>query len=340
MGSGKKFMIRTRVTNPVVPAHQQAMALLLWLALTTVQEPELVGVWNFTGSEGEKVANERPQGGGGLALLKDFDPALLAGTDVQLGDFSVSRAGLRTTVQVARSGWATFRAVPDNGLHPGVNTPVGERALAVFCNKPGNWVHFPGLATALVGRPGGSIRSFGIAAWVLLQTEGETPKFVGKHRINCLFRLSQTDARLETFEAVDRFFTEDIGNGLAKNAFVLPAERAEAAAARWVHVALSGDGAASLVRMWVNGEETGAYPWPAPGGLEINYRRDHDSDGGVIGRWLGGAGASGRTMGLASVVIVKGEPIDQPRARYLVELGRRGIPFDGRWFSRRFDEPK
>jgi len=313
------------------------MGLLLWLALTAAQDPELVGVWNFHRSDGHIVANDRPQGGGAPALLKDFDLALLAGTDLQMADFSVSRTGLRTTVQVARSGWATFRGVPDNGLLPGVNTPVGERALAVYCDKPGNWVHFPGLATALVGRPGGAVRSFGIAVWVLLQTEGEKPRFVGKHRINCLFRLGQTDARLETFEAVDRFFTEDIGNGLAKNAFILPAARAEAAAARWVHIALSGDGAASKVQMWVNGEPVeysggaDSYPWPAPGGLEVTYRRDHDSDGGVLGRWLGGYGASGRTMGLASVVVVKGAPLDQFRARHLFELGRRGIPFDGRW---------
>lgn len=307
----------------------------LWLALASAQEPELIGVWNFNASDGDKVANGRSQGGGAPAVLKEFDPATLAGTDVQMAEFSVSRTGLRTTVQVARSGWATFRTVPDNGLRPGVHTPVGDRALAIFCDKPGNWVHFPGLATALVGKPGGVIRSFGIAAWYLLQTEGEKPRFVGKHGINCLFRLSQTDARLGTFEAVDRFFTEDVGNGLAKNAFVLPADQAEAAAARWVHVAVSGDGAASTFRMWVNGEDAGSYPWPAPGGLEVTYRRDHDSDGGVIGRWLGGYGVSGRTMGLASVVVLKGEPIDQPRARYLVDLGRRGIPFDGRWFSRK-----
>ena len=321
----------------------------LWLAAISTQDAGIVGVWNFSRSDGDQVANERPQGGGAPAVLKEFDPALLAGTDVETADFSVSRTGLRTTVKVARSGWATFRTVPDNGLLPGVNTPVGERALAVSCDKPGNWIHFPGLATALVGRSGGAVRSFGIAAWYLLQTEGEKPRFVGKHGINCLLRLSQTDARLETFEAVDRFFTEDVGNGLAKNAFVLPASRAEAAAARWVHVALSGDGAASQVRIWVNGEAVvyagaaegaDSYPWPAPGGLEITYRRDHDSDGGVIGRWLGGYGASARTMGLAAVVVVKGEPIDQPRARYLVDLGRRGIPFDGRWFSRKFDDPK
>ena len=311
------------------------MELLLGLFLASLQDSELVGVWNFHRSEGDQVANERPQGGGSPALLKDFDPALLAGTDVQPGEFSISRTGLRTTVQVARSGWATFRTVPDNGLRPGVNTPVGERALAVCCDKPGNWVHFPGLATALVGRSGGSVRSFGIAAWYLLQTDGEKPRFVGKHGINCLFRLSQTDARLETFEAVDRFFTEDVGNGLAKNAFILPAARAEAAAARWVHVVVTGDGAASRFHAWVNGKDAGSYPWPAPGGLEITYRRDHDSDGGVIGRWLGGYGVSARTMGLASVVVVKGEPIDQPRARYLFDLGRRGIPFDGRWFSNR-----
>ena len=102
--------------------------------------------------------------------------------------------------------------------------------------------------------------------------------------------------------------------------------------------------------MWVNGrpvryvnaaKQADSYPWPAPGGLEINYKKDHDSDGGVIGRWLGGFGASGRTMGLAAVVIVKGIPIDQKKAVYLYELGRRGIPFDGKWFSMELaDRPK
>jgi hypothetical protein len=304
---------------------------------------EIVGIWNFHRSEGDKVPNSRPQGGGLPAVLKEFDAKHLEKTDAELADFTVARTGLQRTVKAAKSGWATFKELPDNGLLAKVNTPVGERALAIFCDKPGNWVHFPGLATELVSKPGGSVRSFGIAAWYLLQTEGEKPRFVGKHGINCLLRLSQVDARLQTFDAVDRFYTEDVGNGLGpKKAYRLPGELAEAACARWVHVVVSGDGAANKFQMWVNGrpvryvneaDQADAHPWPAPGGLEINYKKDHDSDGGVIGRWLGGSGASGRTMGLAAVVIVKGTPIDQKKAAYLYELGRRGIPFDGKWFS-------
>ncbi|HVE39485.1 MAG TPA: hypothetical protein VNM14_06320 [Planctomycetota bacterium] len=312
----------------------------LALLLAVPAQGDLVGVWNFKEAKDGVVRNERPQGGGVPAVLRDFDPKVLAGVDVEPADFSVSRTGLRTSVRVAKSGWATFAGIPDNGLEDGVRTPVGPQALAVYSDKPGNWVHFPGLATELVGRPGGSLRSFGWAAWFLLQTEGDPPQF-GHKGVNALFRFSSTDGRLQTFAAIDRFVSEDVGNGLGPgHTFrLLPAQK-EAAAARWVHLVLSADGPAEKVQMWVNGQAveyaTGtsgrdAYPWPAGGGLQITYKLGHDSDGMSIGRWLGGYAASGRTFGLASVVIVKNEPIDQKRARSLYELGRRGIPFDGVW---------
>jgi hypothetical protein len=310
------------------------------LALLLVLTGDIVGIWNFKEAKDGKVRNERPQGGGVPAVLRDFDPKVLAGVDVETAEFSISRTGLRTTVLVGKSGWATFRNIPDNGLDEGVQTPVGPHALAIFSDKPGNWVHFPGLATELVGRPGGSVRSFGLAAWYLLQTEGDPPKF-SHQGVNALFRFSSTDGRLQTFAPIDRFVTEDIGNGLGPgHAFRLAPAQREAAAARWVHVAVAADGPAEKFRMWVNGQAvdyaTGppgrdAYPWPAGGGLQITYKLDHDSDAMTIGRWLGGYAASGRTLGLASVVLVKDETLDQKRAQYLHGLGRRGIPFDGVW---------
>jgi hypothetical protein len=319
-----------------------ALALLLILAA----HGDIVGIWNFREAKDGKVRNER-QGGGVPADLRDFDPKVLEGVDVDMADFSISRTGLRTTVQVAKSGWASFKTIPDNGLDEGVGTPVGPQALAIFSEKPGNWVHFPGLATELVGRPGGSIRTFGLAMWVLLQTEGEPPKFSHKG-VTGLWRFSSTDGRLQTFAAVDRFVTEDVGNGLGPgHQFRLPSAMREAAAARWVHVVVTADGAAEKFQMWVNGEAveyaTGApgrdaYSWPQGGGLEITYKIGHDSDGMTIGRWLGGYAASGRTLGLAAVVLTKDEPLDQKRARYLYRLGRKGIPFDGVWFGRTFDK--
>jgi len=320
------------------------MKAILALLLTLPVQADLVGVWNFKEARDGKVRNERPQGGGVPAVLRDFDPKLLDGVDVELADFSVSRTGIQTTVRVARSGWASFKNLQDNGLAEGVSTPIGPHALAIFSDKPGNWIHFPGLATELVGRPGGSVRSFGIALWVLLQTEGDPPRFAHKG-VNGLFRFSSTDARLQTFGPIDRFVTEDVGNGLGPgHAFRLEAAHKEAAAARWVHLVVSADGAAEQFRMWVNGRPveyvTGtsgrdAYPWPPGGGLEINYKLNHDSDGMTIGRWLGGYAASGRTMGLASVVLVKNEVLDQKRAQVLYDLGRRGVPFDGVWKEER-----
>jgi hypothetical protein len=301
---------------------------------------DIVGIWNFHEAKDGKVRNARPQGGGVPAVLRDFDPKALAGVDVEPADFSVSRTGLRITVPVAKSGWATFKGIPDNGLEEGVSTPVGPQALAIYSDKPGNWVHFPGLATEMVGRPGGSVRSFGFAAWYLLQTEGDPPRFSHKG-VNALFRFSSTDGRLQTFADIDRFVTEDIGNGLGPgHAFRLAPAQREAAAARWVHVAVTADGPTQKFQMWVNGQAveyvTGApgrdaYAWPAGGGLQITYKLDHDSDALTIGRWLGGYAASGRTMGLAAVVLLKDEVLDQKRAQHLYRLGRRGIPFDGDW---------
>ena len=325
-------------------------SLIVSLAMTCALPAwgDTIGVWNFNQAEKCQVPNQRP--GGIPAVLKDFAPTVLEGVDVEMIDFSISRSNLRTTVRVARSGWATFKGIPDNGLEKNINTPVGERALAIFSEKPGNWVHIPGLASAWVGRSGNSIRSAAFAAWYLLQTEGETPQFAIRD-VNCLFRVGRVDARLQTFRDINRFFTEDVGNGLGpKHRYDLPSSMREAAAARWFHVAVSADGEVQKFQMWVNGQAVqypsvegavDSYPWPRPGGLEISWKEGHESDGAVIGRWLGGFGASGRTMGLAALVVLKDESIDQKRAHYLYELGRKGIPFDGNWFSQKVeDQPR
>jgi hypothetical protein len=115
----------------------------------------IVGIWNFCAADERGVVrNARPGGGGVAARLVDFAPEALAGTDVQLADFSIVRDDATAVVQVARSGWATFAGVHDNGLDAGVATPIGPRALAIHAANPGTWVHFPGLATELGGRPG------------------------------------------------------------------------------------------------------------------------------------------------------------------------------------------
>jgi hypothetical protein len=319
--------------------------LLLLMAVgcrtSSPSDKAFVGIWNFTRGDGAVVKNTRPQGGGVPAALKGFEPHVLAGVDVAMGEFSVARTGLQTTVKTARSGWATFKTVPDNGLLPGVNTPVGQHALALFSDRDANWVHFPGLAAAMVGRPRGAIRTFGIAAWYLLQTGGSPPRFL--HRgCNPLLRLGRQDCRLQTFKGIDRFYTEDVGNGMGGGyGFKIPSPRSEVAAARWVHLVVTADGEKDTFQVWINGEpvqyrsvKERAAPWPKRGGLQLNYETGTPSDGGVIGRWISGHATTGRTMGVASMVIIKGETIDQPRAKYLYQLGRRGIPFDGRWFSR------
>jgi hypothetical protein len=160
--------------------------------------------------------------------------------------------------------------------------------------------------------------------------------------------VGRVDARLQTFQAIDQFFTEDVGNGLgAKRRFDLTPSMREAAAARWFHIAVSADGEAQKFQVWINGQavryssvdvSADSYSWPREGGLQISYKEGHESDGAVIGRWLGGFGASGRTMGLAALVVLKDEPLDQTRARYLYELGRKGIPFDGNWLSRKHED--
>jgi hypothetical protein len=54
-------------------------------------------------------------------------------------------------------------------------------------------------------------------------------------------------------------------------------------------------------------------------------------DGLVMGRWLSGHATSGYTRGVAGFVLAKDMVFDQKRAKYLYELGKRGIPFDGKW---------
>ncbi len=299
----------------------------------------LVGVWNFTACKADgTVPNARP-GGGVPARLMDFDPDVLAGVDVAMAGFSIVRDDRTATVEVAKSGWATFAAIPDNGLDPGVATPVGSKALAVYAADPGNWIHFPGLATALVDRPGGSVRTFGIALWVIVQTEqvGDQARFVA---VNPLLRFAARDARFFLHQSVsDRVFTEDVGNGLGgAYGYQVPWERRLAATSRWVHLVMTADGAAEEFHIWVNGEpvnyrEPGrrAVAWPPGGGMQLSYAAGEPSDGAVMGRWLGGGAAPGRTFGVAAVVITRGEPISQDQARHLYRLGRRGVPFDGRW---------
>ncbi len=300
----------------------------------------LVGVWNFNACDADgTVANARPGGGGVPARLMDFAPEALAGVDVAPAAFSIVRDDKTVIVEVAKSGWATFAAIPDNGLDPGVATPVGPKALAVHAANPGNWVHFPGLATALGGRPGGAGRTCGVALWVLVQTEqvGERAHFVS---VNPLIRFGGLDTRFFLNHGVsDRLYTEDVGNGLGgAYGYQIPWARRFAATSRWVHLAMSADGAANEFHVWVNGEpvnyrEPGrrAVAWPPGGGMQLSYAAGEPSDGAVMGRWLGGGAAPGRTFGLAAVVITRGEPIDQERARHLYRLGRRGLPFDGRW---------
>ncbi|MFM8291689.1 MAG: hypothetical protein ACKOC4_08325 [Planctomycetia bacterium] len=318
-----------------------------WVGVTAVVgraagvgDDPLVGVWNFSGCAADgTVANARPDGGGVPARLMDFAPEALAGVDVAPAAFSIVRDDKTVIVEVAKSGWATFAAIPDNGLDPGVATPVGPKALAVHAANPGNWVHFPGLATALVGRPGGAVRTCGVALWVLVQTEqvGERAHFVS---VNPLIRFGGLDTRFFLNHGIsDRLYTEDVGNGLGgAYGYQIPWARRFAATSRWVHLAMSADGAANEFHVWVNGEPVNyrepharCVAWPPGGGLQLTYQAGEPSDGAVMGRWLGGGAAPGRTFGLAAVVITRGEPIDQERARHLYRLGRRGQPFDGHW---------
>ena len=335
------------VARPRTLARSRTFDSLLVAAMGFVVLPvaapaagEIVGIWNFTAADADgRVPNSRPGGGGSPAVLRDFDAESLAGTDVVLGDFTIVRDDTTTQVQVATSGWATFANVPDNGLDPGVATPVGPKALAVHAANPGNWVHLPGVAGELVGRPGGAVRSFGVALWVLVPTEqiDDRARFVS---LNPLIRFAATDARLFLHQTVsDRIHTEDVGNGLGgARSYQIPWGRRLDATSRWVHLVMTGDGTANEFCIWVNGEavnytEPGqrSVPWPVGGGMQLSYRPGEPSDGAVLGRWLGGGAAPGKTFGLAAIVITAGEPITQERARHLHQLGRRGLPFDGTW---------
>jgi hypothetical protein len=304
---------------------------------------EVVGIWHFDGSTPEnptQVANARPQGGGLPAVLQGFDPKLLAGVDVELAPFSVSRPGLQAKVEVAKAGWGTFKNIPDNGLNAGVNTPVGEKALALFSSKEGSWIHIPGLATALVGKSGSGVRTFGFAAWFLVPTAGDPPKIQTAGQIPML-RLGATDGRWWMSNSLDRIYTEDIGNGLggARGNQFNHAQR-EAAAARWFHVVMTADATSAKFRLFVNAVEVNyagnpapkdGYSWPAGGALAISYKEGTDSDGLVMGRWLGGGAAFGGTMGIAELIILKDEALSPERVKYLYELGRDGKRFDGVW---------
>ena len=302
----------------------------------------IVGIWNFDRCDAAgRVANGRPGGGGVPAMLMGFAPEALTGVDRELTAFAIVRDGATRQVQVARSGWATFAGIPDNGLEPGINTPVGPQALALHAAADGNWIHVPGLATALVGTSGRATRSFGIAMWVLVQSEwrqdhAEFPVMMP------LLRFARTDARFFLHAApADRLYTEDVGNGMGgAYGYQIPWARREAAASRWVHLAFSADGAAQRFVVWVNGEPVNyredkatSRPWPTEGGMQLSFTPGDPSDGAVMGRWLGGGGAPGRTIGVAALVVVNGEPLSQERARRLYALGRRGEHFDGSWGS-------
>jgi len=164
-----------------------------------------------------------------------------------------------------------------------------------------------------------------------------------------LFRLGKQDARLQTFQPVDKLYTEDVGNGMGgKTRYYLKSQWPDGISARWFHVVLSADGEEEWVRMWLNGApvkydppeaEADHIPWPPGGGMQINYDKGTLSDGAVIGRWLSGHGVIGQTIGVASVVIVRDAPISQEQAAYLHRLGRLGIPFDGTWFKYDLDAP-
>ena len=303
-------------------------------------DPAIVGIWNFDSSDaGGRIVNRRPGGGGVPAMLMGFAPEDLTAVDRELVPFAIARDGATRQVQVARSGWATFSGIPDNGLEPGINTPVGPQALALHATADGNWIHIPGLATALVGASGQSTRSFGIAMWVFVPSEwrqdhAEFPVMMP------LLRFAQTDARFFLHAtSADRLYTEDVGNGMGgAYGYQIPWARREAAASRWVHLAFSADGIAQRFTVWVNGEpvnyredKTTSRPWPAEGGMQMNFTPGEPSDGAVMGRWLGGSGAPGRTIGIAALVVVNGKTFSQEQARRLYILGRRGERFDGSW---------
>ncbi|PCJ62245.1 MAG: hypothetical protein COA79_04070 [Planctomycetota bacterium] len=201
------------------------------------------------------------------------------------------------------------------------------------------------MATALVNRPKGSVRTFGISIWLLFQTKmGEKHnQFLTKNN-NAIFRFGKQDFRLMTYKAVDRIYTEDVGNGLGGgHGYKLHWKNRDDMAARWFNIVISADAQANTFKMFVNGKvveyahkdskET-HFPWPIGGGFQINYEKNTDQDGLVMGRWLGGYATSGYTSGVAGFILAKDMVFDQKRAQYLYELGKRGIPFDGIWHEK------
>ena len=317
------------------------------LSLTTCSAwSATVGVWNFNKAENGVIKNELKDSPV-HAHLKGFDPQVLAGTDVQTAPFLISRSypvAYQATLDLAKSGWSTFQGIKDNGLENGVATPVGTQALCLYSAKNGNWIHFPGLATAMVDRPKGAARSFGISIWMMLQSDSEEqPKYIFKKGANPIIRFGKQDMRIMTYNTMDRFYTEDVGNGLggAKSYKTTYANR-QSTAGKWFNLVVTADKEAQTFRMFINNQELEyahnknakePYAWPLKGGMQINYELNHLSDGAVIGRWLGGHAANNTTMAFASVVIVRDEVLDDAKRRLLYQLGRKGIPFTGDWDS-------
>jgi len=144
-----------------------------------------------------------------------------------------------------------------------------------------------------------------------------------------------------TYNVIDRFNTEDVGNGLGvSHAHTIAPSHAGESVAKWFHIVITADGIPNKFRVFINGAEVGyatapnpvnGYNWPAVDGMQLSYTAAADQDGMVIGRWMGGGAVTSTTIGLASVVVTKDEIIDSAKALYLYELGKQGIPFDGVW---------
>ncbi len=311
------------------------------LLLLTSTYAEVLGVWNFSKTDGTVIKNEI-EGSKVHAHLMGFDKENLGGIDVKVKPFSISQTLPEKSaynVDIAQSGWSAFNGIKHNGLNPGVKTPVGDTALCFFSAKDANWIHFPGLATAFVNRPKGAARNFSIAAWYLLQTKGEKPEYIAK--VNPLMRFGKTDMRVMTYKVVDRFYTEDVGNGLGGGkAYKTKWANREATAGKWFHLVITGNQETEKFRMFINNKEveyahkpnpTDGYAWPKKGGMQISFDTDTPSDGMVIGRWLGGYAANNTTMGIASFVVLKNEVMTEAQRTHLYELGLKGIPFKGKW---------
>ena len=315
--------------------------LICLICCCPIAQAEVLGVWNFNKTDGTVIKN-LIDGSKVHAHLMGFTNEHLAGIDIDPHSFSISQSIPEQSsyqVNIAKSGWSSFSGIKHNGLNPGVQTPVGKTALCLYSAKKGNWIHFPGLATALVDRPKGAARNFSIAAWFLLQTQGEKPQYICKN--NPLMRFARTDMRVMTYQTLDRFYTEDVGNGLggAKSYKTKWADR-EATAGKWFHLVITADQTTQKFRMFINNKEveyahkpnpTDGYAWPNKGGMQLNFETDADTDGLVIGRWLGGGAANNTTMGIASLVILKNEAMTEDQRTFLYELGKQGVPFDGNW---------